>query len=343
MIATQHFITDMPEGYTPGHLRALLTKVAPDVLAVEAPTNVPDPWSCAPYELWNVTKPWAVTNDVEVLPTGWQDAEYGFALARMCELLMENGDWGKYQETEQKFQTSYAAQPLTCQFVNSAAHHSIWRDYHGELHRLMGADTPWEQWNSEILRNVQQVCRAHPGQRVAVVFGGAHAYYLLDGLAQDTSVTIIPAEQFFPLTEEEVESSAMPVDYLKALRPLNFDDVTGEQLAQASWLLEKVKEDPEFSGDYVLFLGKKLMHEGKYEDALAEFERLMNYPRIAVSRFDGKSLLAEVACVYAGTALSRMGESRKARQRLAKIVDDESITPTTRLWAQQVLDGIAAE
>ena len=58
VVATQHFITDMPEDCTPGHVRALLEKISPEILAVEAPTNVPDPWAFAPFDLSNVTRPW---------------------------------------------------------------------------------------------------------------------------------------------------------------------------------------------------------------------------------------------------------------------------------------------
>jgi hypothetical protein len=47
----------MRDGYAPGHLRALLDKIAPDVVLVEAAHNVPDPWQTAPYELAQVTRP----------------------------------------------------------------------------------------------------------------------------------------------------------------------------------------------------------------------------------------------------------------------------------------------
>jgi hypothetical protein len=50
-VGTQHFISDMPTGYTPGHLRTLLDRIKPAALAVEAPANLPDPWAAAPLEL----------------------------------------------------------------------------------------------------------------------------------------------------------------------------------------------------------------------------------------------------------------------------------------------------
>lgn len=76
IIGTQHFISDMPDGFTPAHLRALLDKVRPKVLAVEAPSNVPRPWDFAPLELSWVTRPWALEHRVEAVPVGWNDETY---------------------------------------------------------------------------------------------------------------------------------------------------------------------------------------------------------------------------------------------------------------------------
>ncbi len=66
-VATQHFVTDMPDGYTPGHLRALLKKLSPQVIGVEAPSNVANPWDLAPLELAKVTKPWADKHGIVAL------------------------------------------------------------------------------------------------------------------------------------------------------------------------------------------------------------------------------------------------------------------------------------
>lgn len=340
VVATRHFITDMPEGYTPGHLRALLEKISPDALAVEAPTNVSDPWSLAPFELWNVTQPWAAQTGIEIAPSGWHEPQYQMQLGQMFQQYQAEGRTVQYQQIERAFQAKSAAQPLACQFMNSAAYHDLWRDYHTGLHELLGADTPWEKWNARILANVRQTCREHAGQRVAVVFGGAHGYYLLDHLSNDPCVKLVPTQQFLPLTEDEIASHTQPVDYLKALRPLNLSVVSAAQLAHATSLLHKVKEVPQFAGDYLLFHGKYLLHEGRAEEALSEFEKLAEYSRDIISEFDGKSRLAEAALVYSARTLNQMGNPAKARKRLADVVNDSDVSLSTRQWAQQVLAGI---
>src|SRR6516164_11465736 len=69
-VGTQHFISDMPPGYTPAHLRVLLEKINPAAVAVEAPTNVKNPWDFAPLELQWVTKPWADQRKIPLVPVG---------------------------------------------------------------------------------------------------------------------------------------------------------------------------------------------------------------------------------------------------------------------------------
>ena len=198
VIGTQHFLTDMPEGYTPGHLRALLEKVAPDVLAVEAPTNVSDPWSHAPNELWRVTRPWAKQSDIEILPTAWNEPKYGQQIGGMIQGFQFWGNGAKHQKIEKEIQAKLAAQSNTCEHMNSSAYIESWRKYHAALHELSGKDTPWENWNAKIMKNIRDVCRKYPGQRVALVYGSAHSYYFLDQLAEDPNVELVSGEQFFP-------------------------------------------------------------------------------------------------------------------------------------------------
>lgn len=117
VLATQHFISDMPDGYGPGHLRALLMKIKPDVVAVEAPTNAPDPWSLARYDCWKITKPWADEQQIPVVPVGWLESDYQVQLTAMFQAYQQHGKSGQYQRVEQlKLELSSAgAQPAATQ------------------------------------------------------------------------------------------------------------------------------------------------------------------------------------------------------------------------------------
>lgn len=337
VLATQHFLTDMPTGYTPGHLRALLHKTSPAVLAVEAPSNAPDPWGLAPYELWNVTRPWADKHGVPVVPCGWLTPDYSAQLGRMFQQYRTSGKLAQYQQTEMQFQAKAAAMPSTCQSMNSSEYHTLWRTYHEELHNLLEADTPWEEWNSRILLNVKKLCREHPGERVVVVFGAAHGYYLIDKLSADEHVEVLPAQDFLPQSADEVADHTYRVDYLKALRPLNFGQVAPAQLKHAEKLLVKLSQWPEFKNDYRLFHGKLLQHQGDLQQAQAEFELLSQAPSDEVSQFDDKSLLAEAGAVYAAITLSQMGKLAEARERFEAIIANQATSHETRDWVKQML------
>jgi RNA polymerase sigma factor (sigma-70 family) len=340
VVATQHFVTDMPEGFSPAHLRVLLARLSPDLLAVEAPTNVVRPWDFAPLELARVTRPWADGRRIPMIPAGWHEPGYQAQLEEMFGDFRARGKWADYQRVEQGFQARSARQPLTCESLNGRDGHGLWRDYHAALHALYGKDTPWELWHAKVLENVLRVCRDNPGKRVVVVMGAAHGYYLLDGLAREKTVRLIPVERFFPLDPMAVATQTTPRDFLQALRLLNFPAVDPDKLGKLEACLEKVKDVPELRGDYHLFRGKLLLHRGQHAAALEEFGTVSRLGRQAVSAFDGESRLHEAGRVYASIAKQRAGDPAGARSDLEAFLAEPGVTPSTRQWAETVLASI---
>ncbi len=339
-VATQHFVTDMPDGYTPGHLRALLKKLSPQVIAVEAPSNVPNPWDLAPLELAKVTKPWADKHGVVAIPVGWNDESYQTQLSSMLAGLHKYAD---YARVEQDFQKGAAAQPVTCAFMNSKKAQGLWRKYHAGLHDLYGGDTPWETWNAKILGNVLKVCRENPRKRVAVVIGWPHCYYLEDQLKKEKGLKLIPTEQFLPLSKEEVKAETQPRDYVLALRLLNYPSVIPAQLDRLEPLLEKIKDVPEFQGDYHLFRGKLRLHRREFGPAIEEFSTVAALDEKAISAYDGQTRLREAGKVYQAIAMSQKGEVTAAKKELQDVIAAAETKTDTRKWASQVLAQIAKE
>ncbi|MFH1692406.1 MAG: hypothetical protein ABIC68_07605 [Candidatus Omnitrophota bacterium] len=309
IVATQHFITDMPQGYTPAHLRALLKKILPDLLAVEAPDNVADGWKYAPLDLWQVTKPWADEYGVKIVYAGFYEPMYQAQLSEMFADFQKKGVFGEYEQMENKFQVQSAREVSTCEFMNSPQAFKLWRDYHTQLHGFYGKDTPWEIWNEKIAENILSLCRQNRGKRMAVVFGGAHCYYIKDRLSGQKDVRIIPISYFFPLTDAEVEKETCPLDYLKALRLLNFNigTVTPEQLKRLKGFLDKIRDVPELNNDYHLFYGKYLLHMGRAQEALVEFQKVASLSPDVVSLFDGQSCLREAGLQYINIAKNQLG------------------------------------
>jgi hypothetical protein len=345
IVGTHHFISDMPEGYTPAHLRALLKKIAPTVLAVEADTNAPDPWSTETYELASVTKPWAAANGILLAPCGWGNPGYQAQIGAMIQDFSKNGKGWAYQKTETEFQMESSRFPLTCERMNSDANLDLWRRYHSELHRLHGQATPWETWNDKIAKNVVDLCAKHRGKRVAVVFGSAHAYYLTDALAKKPGIAVIPAARFFPLTEAECREQLQPQDHVKALRLLNLNpgSLSVANLIELEQHLLKITDAPDLQNDYRFFHAKFLQHKWDLEKALAEFESLQTLDARARLVFDGQSRIAEGAAVFAASTKSLLGHQKEARADLEQIIARKDVSEQTRVWAQRVLQALPAE
>ena len=341
VIATQHFISDMPEGYTPAHLRTLLAKIKPDMVAVEVPTNVPDPWSSAPYDVMKVTKPWADEHKIPLVPVGWLYSTYQIELTVMFQDFQKRGKAAAYQEIEQAFQLASAQQPMTCTFMNSGPYQDLWRSYHQQLHDLYERDTPWEIWNGKILVNIEKICREHPGKRVAVMFGGAHTYCLADRLSKNAEITVVDAAKFFPLSEEEIAANTKQMDYLQALRLLNFPVVAPQQLPRLAASLDHIKDVAEFEKDYHLFHGKLLLHQGRFADAQEEFSQLAKTSGDSKLLFDGHSLLREAGSVYAVIAKIRQGQLAEARQDFEDLLAAPDTTIATKQWIEQLKAELA--
>lgn len=340
VIATQHFITDQPDGYTPAHLRALLARVNPHVLAVEASANERDPWQTAPFELLWVTRPWAAEHAVAAVPAGWGDSRYEIKQAQMFDSILAAGKDSEYRRIESDFQSASAAQPLSCQAMNSPEAAALWRGYHASLHSLYGGDTPWEQSNAKIVQNILAICRQHPGQRIAVVFGGAHVYYIEDALARAKDVQVIPAASFFPLPDAEIEAQVRPIDHLLALRLLNFPTIAGAAMPKLQGHLDELRRCSQFVGDYHLFNGKMLLHRRQPELALAEFQAVAALDPKAISAFDGRSRLREAGIINAAIVRKLLGEVDQARHDLEALLKETELSAGTRDWAQRVLEGM---
>ncbi|HUR38678.1 MAG TPA: hypothetical protein VM222_04265 [Planctomycetota bacterium] len=336
-VGTQHFITDMPAGYGPGHLRALLDRIHPDVLAVEAPAAAKNPWDFAPYELQRVTKPWAEQHKIALVPVGWNDVFYQARIQTMIGALAKAGRGEDFQKLEARFQQELAGS-VGCEAMNGEKGLDLWRQYHRALHDLLGKDTPWELWNAKILENLKTVLKEHRGKRIAIAFGAAHGYILLDGLAKEEGVKVLPCSSFFPLAPEEVDRNTSARDHLQALRPLNFGMVAPEQIDSLAGHLEQARE---YSGDYDLFSGKLLLHRGRPEEAAAQFRKAAALGDERLSEFDGSTRLNEAGAIYEAIALARLAKVSDARDRIEALLRKETLSAPMRQWAAQVLQEVA--
>jgi hypothetical protein len=338
-VGTQHFISDMPQGYTPGHLRALLVKINPVVLAVEAPTNVKNPWDFAPLELQWVTKPWAEQHKVPAIPIGWNDAFHAMKVQNMILAIQKAGKGDEFRKLEARFQGEFST-GATCEDFNGEKGIDLWRQYHKALREISGKETPWETWNARIFENLKALVRDNRGKRVAVVFGAAHGYYLLDALSKEEGIRILPCSSFFPLAPDEVGNQTTSKDHLLALRLLNFGSVPPEKLEELGRHLDHLKDVKEFRADYDLFRGKYLLHKGDPGGAVAAFREVAGLGDGQLSLFDGATRLNEAGAIYGAIALTRQGKPTEARGQLKSFLQKDGLSAPMKQWAQQLLQEL---
>ena len=341
-VGTHHFITDMPAGFTPGHLRVLLTKINPSLLAVEAPAGVKNPWEFAPLELQWVTKPWAESRKIPLAPVGWTDPWYSFKLQTMAAELQKAGNGEAYQRLEAQSQGELSS-VTSCEAVNGERGIDLWRQYHLKLHDIYGKETPWEAWNGKIVENLKSLIRDNRGRRVAIVYGAAHGYFLLDAVAKEERVKVLSCSSFFPISPKEVVDHTVPRDHLLALRMLNFGGLPPDKIEEFEKRLDVVKGLKEYSGDYDLFTGKFLLIKGDLEGALIAFRKAAALGDETLSAFDGVSRLNEAGEIYGAIALGRQGKAKEAQDQLKTVLKKESISAPMKQWAQQILKELEAK
>jgi hypothetical protein len=192
------------------------------------------------------------------------------------------------------------------------------------------------------VKNVAELCAQYRGKRVAVVFGGAHAYYLTDQLAKVPGITVAPTSRFLPLTEDECRQQFQRQDHLKALRRLNFGAgaLTPTDLIDLEKHLSQIADSPELRSDYRFFRAKFMLHRWDLEAALAEFEALRKTDATARLVFDNQSLVAESAAVFAASTQSQLGRQKEARANLEQIIRQKDVSEQTKTWAKQVLQSV---
>lgn len=337
VVGTQPFITDMPEGYTPGHLRALLDKIQPDLIAIEAATNVKSPLATAPYECRHVTIPWAREHDVPVVAVGLLEKDYGVQIDAMKQQLRAQGRDAAFDIIEEQLQRRLHSIGRSIEALNTDDWQQAWRSYHDQLHRLVQGDTPWQLWNQRVMRKIAKLCDDHPGRRIAVVFGAGHTYYFQDALTEMESVEVKPASGLLPLTVGDVDRHTTRIDYLKALRPLNMGSVSPHALTHCEHLLRHLRGLPDMEADYRLFEGKLQLHSGKYRQAVDTFDRLAGSAGSAISQFDGQNRIIDGARLGAILAVRADGRPAEAASRLRSVLADATIAADVRRFAEQML------
>lgn len=215
LIATSHPSVFLHPGYTPAHLRALLTKISPDAVGIEKLTEWRlnnDSIETFPQELYGIIT-WAHMRSTAV---------YGLDCAPKRDPGLVN--WAKDQESNistvekrwEDFRRTYRS-IVTWEATEAfgESDNDIVSFHKMENLRLsesimQGEFSPEEQSQNTaretcIAQNIISLASMFPGGRIAIVFGGGHILSLVKRLQGQTNVHATLASDFLPLSPQEVE------------------------------------------------------------------------------------------------------------------------------------------
>jgi hypothetical protein len=330
VIGTTHFMTDGDQTCTPAHLRWAIDQSRATMILVEAPANLPDPWSWAPWELEKVTRPYASERKLRIEPIDWQDPSDGTETTALINQASQAGHREELKTLEEKLAAKLQTIGSTFASINSPAYDDAWRSYHAEFRRLIGKDSSWDRRNDHIVDNIRKLCGTVPDSRVVVVIGAAHRYYLLDHLAGPQIRLMDPKTVMMP-TGTDLTPWQRPQDLLLALRTLNFPFLAPAEVERQRANLDRLAASGQFPSDLAFFEARWCLHAGRHGDALTRFSALAN--ERAVLAFDGTSPIGEAAQVLAAVANYRLGNAAAARASFTEIAG-------TRSWARKLLAEI---
>ena len=215
MLGGNHLAFLYDPDYSPAHLRALLTKLKPDVIAIE---NLPE-WQAAGKRLWTFLPECCVA--------------YSYASAKGIPVVGVDSDslYG-HDETCVGLRNSLETTDVpTRRLQMDEIARSIGDWQAGLLFREApgGIDAAYKQLEEEssdpdqvrrddrIAENIIKAARQFPRKRVAVILGSYHLAPQAQRLGQQSGVRVLDVKRFLPLRKEEIEAAWQKTDYYLVL------------------------------------------------------------------------------------------------------------------------------
>ena len=216
LIAANHAFLFLHPGYTPAHLRAILTKIEPDAVGIE---KLPewrlnkDAIETFPQELYAVIT-WAhrrgtAVYGVDCAPKGDPGLVNGATAEQSDDASTVEKRWEGFRRTYRSTVTWEATQAFGDPANDIVSFHQMENLRQAES-IIQGGFSPEEQANnsereSGIAQNIISVASKYPGGRIAIVFGASHILSLNRRLQGQANVHVTSVGDFMPLSPLEVE------------------------------------------------------------------------------------------------------------------------------------------
>lgn len=207
-IGANHNLSFLHPGFSPAHIRTLLSKIAPAAICLEVTPNWP--WDLGiptyPQEQY-AAMTWAKQFGIPVYGVNWATPAVQSLppVVGMREVDLTEGN-GRFAA----FRRSHRA---TILWTAERAFATVAEDLESfqREHLTTTLDEyPDEgtaaQRDDQIAQNIRTVALKHPGQRLAVVFGVAHYRPLKKRLDAQGAVRLVPPFQYFPLEANRLQA-----------------------------------------------------------------------------------------------------------------------------------------
>lgn len=228
-IGFNHTAPFLQPGFSPAHIRALLSKIGPVALCIETSPG----WARSagiptfPQEKYaSIT--WAEREGIPFHAVDDRPAPWLMALApiqRMEDTVTVQA-LGKRFEEFRGWYGGMVKYTAALAFAETAEDIESWQRNH--YHPLVVEQWPQEDSaaavrDDRIAENIRGVLAKYPGKRVAVLYGSGHYLPLKRRLESRGDVRLIPPLRYFPLEPERVRAGWHPDDAL-VLLGANLDD-----------------------------------------------------------------------------------------------------------------------
>jgi len=226
-IGTNHNLAFLHPGFSPAHIRALLSHVDPAALCLELKPDWPraDGIPTFPQEQYAALT-WAERTRIPVFGVDWETPAVRALppIRRMADAvaLLDSGDQFR------RFREEYVA---TAQWTAGEAFGEAPDDL--ESFQRQNLPLTVDRWPKEdsadtvrddrIADNIRAVVTNHPGQRVAIVFGSYHYLPLKRRLESTQNIRVLPPLRYLPLDTGGLTRGWHPDDAVLLLGA-NLDD-----------------------------------------------------------------------------------------------------------------------
>ena len=197
--------------YSPTHLRALLTKLNPQAIAIE---NLPE-WQAAGKRFWTFLPEYCVTDSyasAKGIPVFGVDSDSLSDHDGTCVGLRNH--WKTTNVPARRTQMDETARS-----IGDWQAGLLFRERPGGIDAAYkqleeeGSDPDQVRRDDRIAENIVKTARQFPRKRVAVILGAYHLTPQARRLGQQPGVRVLDVKRFLPLRKEEIEAAWQKTDY----------------------------------------------------------------------------------------------------------------------------------